>query len=288
MTTEDVRKADLHSHTVASDGVYTPEELLARAADAGLWALGVSDHDALGSIPQAREAGRKAGVEVFPGVELSTRYVPASGEHLDIHILGLLLDGGSEADLARLDAHLAERRAQRLGRGREMVERLRKAGVDITWEEVEGEAAGGSVGRPHVGRVLVRHGLAADLDDAFSRYLSPGRPAYVEQAPLSVAEAAQWIRGSGGAVIWAHPGLAGFDPATCPWTDLLDGVEVDHPKHDAATRASLRALAERWNLVPTGGSDCHGTKGREDVGVCTTPEPLVRELAARAAARRRR
>lgn len=272
---------------MASDGVYTPEELVVRAVEAGLWALAVTDHDALSSVVPARRAGAASGLVVFAGVELSCRYVPESGRHLDIHLLGLLLGGDGDGEaLARLDHHLAERRAQRLSRGRRMVERLSADGVDIGWDEVAAEAAGGSVGRPHVARVLVRHGLAADLNDAFARYLSPGRPAYVEQAPLTVSEAVSWIRSAGGAVVWAHPGLVPVDPAACPWLELLDGLEADHPKHDPATREALTALALRRGLVPTGASDSHGTAGREGVGVCTTPEAAVDRLRELALARR--
>jgi len=280
------RRADLHAHTRASDGVYTAEELVDRAVAAGLWALAVSDHDTLGALGAAGTAGSARGLVVFPGVEFSCLAHGPDGRRLDIHLLGLFLNGLNAQDQARIEVHLEERRRTRLMRGRQMVANLAAAGVGIAWPEVEAEAAGGAVGRPHVARVLVRHGLAADIDDAFHRYLSPGRPGHVEQHPLRIEEAVGWIREAAGAVVWAHPGLTPMPAEAAPWRDQLDGLEADHPKHDAAQRETLRALAGAWGIVATGGSDAHGTPGRDAVGDCWTPEPAVEALAARGQARK--
>lgn len=278
------RRADLHAHTCASDGLWPADELVARAVAAGLWGLAVTDHDTLAALPEALAAGRRHGLEVWAGVELGCRAEVEGGRGVDVHVLGLFLDPG-RARLDRLEAYLAERRRDRLGRGEEMVRRLRQAGVAVPWEEVLAEAGGGAVGRPHVARVLVRRGAARDLEDAFHRYLSPGRPGYVPQSPLSVAEGARWIREAGGAVVWAHPGLAEIDPERATWWGEIDGVEADHPKHDAQTRLTLREMARARGRVVTGGSDAHGSPGREGVGTCTTPEEGVDELRRRIRAR---
>ncbi len=278
-------RADLHAHTTASDGIFAPSELVRLCAEAGLWAVAVSDHDSLAGLPEAEEAGRRQGVRVFPGVELSCLEVDASGRRYDVHLLGLFLSDTSAHRLDGFEGHLEARRRQRLSRGHEIVRRLAQAGVEVPWAEVEAEAAGGSVGRPHVARVLIRQGLARDVDEAFSRYLSPGRPGHVEQAPLSLPEAVGWIREAGGAAVWAHPILSELPPHAAPWLDLLDGLEADHPKQDEATRQSLRRLARRRDLLVTGGSDCHGTAGRERVAVCTTSARTVATLAARAQGR---
>jgi predicted metal-dependent phosphoesterase TrpH len=283
------RRADLHAHTTASDGLYTPERLVALCREAGLWAVAVTDHDSLAAVAAAQAAGRREGVTVWPGVELGALAEGEDGGRLDVHLLGLCLDDGAQADAAaaRLEAHLAGRRRARLERGREMVRRLTAAGVRIDWQTVARAAAGGAVGRPHVARALIAGGYARDIDDAFARYLSRGRPGHVEQAPLAVAEAVDWLREAGCAVVWAHPGLTRIDAASAPWLGLVDGLEADHPKHAAATRRALRRLARARGLVATGGSDCHGTDGREAVGVCTTSAAAVARLRARARTRRR-
>lgn len=282
---EGVARADLHAHTTASDGVYPPAELVRRCAAAGLWAVAVTDHDSLAGLAEARQAGARLGVQVFAGVELSCLYADGSGRRYDIHLLGLFLSDRAEQRLNRVEAHLEARRRQRLERGREIVRRLGAVGVPLVWSEVEAEAAGGSVGRPHVARVLIRHGLARDIDDAFARFLSPGRPGHVEHTPLTVPQALAWVRAGGGAAVWAHPSLAELDAAAAPWLDLLDGLEADHPKQDASVRARLRALAKERGLIATGGSDCHGTAGREEVAVCTTPAAEVAALSERGLSR---
>lgn len=280
-------RADLHAHTTASDGILAPAELIRLCAQSGLWAVAVTDHDSLAGLSDAEGAGKALGVRVFPGVELSCLEVDGAGRRYDVHLLGLFLSEESRGRLGALERHLAERRRQRLSRGREIVRRLSAAGVDVPWPEVEAEAAGASVGRPHVARVLIRRGLAQDLDEAFSRYLSPGRPGHVEQAPLGVVEAVGWVHEAGGAAVWAHPLLSELEPEAAPWLAILDGVEADHPKQDDSTRAALRRLARRRGLVATGGSDCHGTGGRERVAVCTTSATAVSALRRRALARAR-
>lgn len=276
-------RVDLHAHTTASDGIDAPVTLLEKCAEAGLWAVAVTDHDSFEGLAEAREAGRRLGVRVFAGVELSCLEEDRAGRRYDVHLLGLFLSTESEARLGRLDAHLRQRREERRQRGREIVRRLEGAGLVVPWVEVEAEAAGASVGRPHVARVLIRHGYARDIDEAFSHYLSPGRPGHVEHAPLGVRQAIAWVRESAGAAVWAHPELSELAAGEVPWLSLLDGLEADHPKQDAEARARLRALARRRGLVATGGSDCHGTGGRERVGVCTTARATVRILTRRAA-----
>jgi 3',5'-nucleoside bisphosphate phosphatase len=281
----DERRADLHAHTTASDGVYPPEDLVRRCAEAGLWAVAVTDHDSLAGLPVAQETGQSVGVCVFPGVELSCLEVDGEGRRYDIHLLGLFLCEEAQRRLDRIEAHLEARRRERFERGQEIVRRLAAAGIEVPWSEVEAEAAGASVGRPHVARVLIRRGLAGTIDEAFSRYLSPGRPGHVEHGALDVAEAVAWIREAGGAAVWAHPKLSELAVEAAPWLELLDGLEAEHPKQDAASSQALRAFAAQRGLIATGGSDCHGTGGRERVGVCTTAAADVVALTQRGRAR---
>ncbi len=281
---------DLHAHTTASDGVYTPTALVERAKRAGLTGIAVSDHDSLAGVPEARRAGERLDLRVIPGIELSSAGElgvegPKPGVRADIHILGLFLDGLGEDVEARLEKRLLRRRTERLARGKEIVDRLREAGLDLSWPEVRAVAGEGAVGRPHVARALMERGYAESIEEAFDRYLSPGRPGYVAQPALTTSEAIRWIRDGGGVVIWAHPGLSGVRLESAPWLDSLDALEVDHPRHGPELRESLRSLAAAHGLLATGSSDCHGTPGREEVGVCTTPGAVVSALQTRARAR---
>lgn len=249
------RRVDLHAHTVVSDGTLAPADLVALARRTGLAALAVTDHDHLGGVAEAREAGARLGVEVVAGVELSVAH--ASG---DVHLLGYLVDEQDAALLGRLE-RLRDARAQRAVR---IVERLQAAGVPVTLADLAQEAPlqGGAVGRPHVARALVRRGHAASIQDAFDRYLADGRPGAVPKEKLSARDAIALVRGAGGVAVLAHPVTlpeAAREPLLRELAALgLGGVEVDYPKHDDALRARLRGLAEELGLVATGGSDYHG------------------------------
>lgn len=281
---------DLHAHTTASDGICTPEELVERAYAAGLAGIAVSDHDSLAGVPRAQAAGRRLGVCVVPGIELSSSWERDAGEadgrhRADVHILGLFLSGLTEASRTLLEERLARRRAERTERGQAMVRRLSEAGLTLTWQDVAAMAGDGAVGRPHVARALIERGYVSTIEEAFDRYLSPGRPGYVPQPVLPTPQAIAWVHEAGGAAVWAHPGLSGLHADTVPWLDMVDALEADYPKHTAETRAFLRALAKARGLLVTGSSDCHGTPGRDRVGVCTTPASVVRELRRRTAPR---
>lgn len=276
---------DLHAHTTASDGVYTPTVLLEHASAAGLRGIAVSDHDSLAGVPEAQVAGERLGVTVVAGIELSSAWERTSqdgpsGHRADIHLLGLFLRGLAPASQRRLETRLLRRRGERVERGREIIERLQTAGIEVSWEEVQALAGEGAVGRPHVARVLIDRGYVDTIEEAFDRYLAPGRPGYVAQPPLATSEAIEWVHDAGGTAIWAHPGLSGIRPENAPWLAQLDALEVDYPRHDAETRAALRTLAVAYGLWVTGSSDCHGTPGRDAVGVCTTPGSVVEALTS--------
>jgi predicted metal-dependent phosphoesterase TrpH len=280
-----LRRADLHVHSTASDGVQPPSQLVTLAWEGGLAGLALTDHDNLAGVEEAQKAADAQGLVVWPGVELSTVFLRA-GERHEVHLLGLFLDGLSPKARQRLEDHLARRREERRWRGQEMVARLERHGLALTWEEVEAQAAGGAVGRPHVARALVARGYASSLEDAFARYLTPGKPGYVPQPDLPTVQAVQWVREAGGAAVWAHPGLGRLSLDEVPWLGELDGVEVDHPWHAPHVRAQLREGVTKRGLVATGGSDCHGSDGRERPGLCTTPWEAVEELRRRAQRRR--
>jgi predicted metal-dependent phosphoesterase TrpH len=276
-----MQRADLHTHTTASDGRYRPEEVVGMARDAGLAAVAITDHDTVAGIAEALEAGRRCGIRVVPGVEIST-----SAEGRDIHILGYAFTPDDPVLLQRL----ASLREVRNRRNEEMLGKLNEMGVPISIDEVMREAASSpradrSVGRPHMAEVLVRKGYAADLRDAFDRYLGESGAAYVNPPRISPHEAVRWIHEAGGAAVVAHPGLYRNDRLV---RDLLeraaDGLEAYHSDHDEAAERHYAALAATMGKLATGGSDFHGTRAgvafHGAVGNRTVDLAVVKELTA--------
>ncbi len=273
---------DLHVHSTFSDGSLTPAELAAEAAAAGLTALAVTDHDTMGGVPELVEAARGTGVRPIPGVELSVAH-----EHGPLHMLGYFMEPGDGLNSA----------LERIQRGREernlaIVDRLVALGAPVTWEEVLAIAGGDLVGRPHFAMALVARGHVATKDDAFARFLTRGRPAYVERFRYSAAEAIGILRRAGGVAVLAHPGLL-----RCEGRHLreliaelaaagLGGIEVWHSRHTAVASRRLARLAARHGLVATGGSDYHGSMspgiriGR-GFGSLAVPDDVVDALLAR-------
>ncbi len=245
------RGADLHAHTTASDGMLSPTELVRQASGLGLTALGVTDHDTVGGIREALTAGAAEKVTVVPGLELST-----ADDDLKAHVLGYFIDWEDATLVTRL-GQLAALRATRIKR---MVEKLQSVGVVISLERVLALASGGSLGRPHIARVLIEEGYVRSISEAFDRYLSAGRPGYIERAPFTPEEGIRLILAAGGVPVLAHPMSTGDPEAVVP--RLIDtglrGIEVYYGEYDETTRVRLRQLADRWSLIPTGGSDFHG------------------------------
>jgi predicted metal-dependent phosphoesterase TrpH len=241
---------DLHTHSTASDGALPPAAVVAAAREAGLAAVAVTDHDTVAGVAAAAAAGSSLGVRVVPGVELS-----AMDGAREVHVLGLHVSGDDD-----LEQQLAAFRTARLTRAVRIVERLNQLGVPVTVASVLANAAGGAVGRPHIARAIVDGGWVRDTRDAFDRYLGAGRPAFVPKLRLSVGDAIQLVHRAGGLAIMAHPGADGTRARVEAFVALgLDGLEVRHPGHSAEDVARLAALVEHFGLVPSGGSDWHGT-----------------------------
>lgn len=246
----DPRRIDLHAHTNVSDGTLTPTQLVALAAQRGLAALAVTDHDHVGGIEEAQAAGARLGVEVVPGIELSVTH-PVG----EVHLLGYLLDTREP----RLLAALQRFRDVREKRGALIVEKLQRLGVDIALMDLP---PAGSVGRPHVARALVEKRIVKSVQEAFDLWLGEGKPAYVEKARVEAREALALVHGAGGVAVLAHPGLLSDKVRYTLVRELaalgLDGVEVEYSRHTSDERRKLRALADELGLVATGGSDFHG------------------------------
>ncbi len=250
---------DLHSHSTASDGTASPSEVAQLAAAAGLSAWALSDHDTVAGIAEASAASASLGIDFLPGIEVSAEY-PQPGT---LHILGYGIDPNSPV-LADLTRQLLAGRDTRNPR---IIAKLQSLGLDITMDEVEAEAAGGVVGRPHIAAILLRKGYVGTTKDAFNKYLAPGGQAYFDKERLTPRDALDMIRGSGGLAVLAHPiqlrteNHGQLEQVIKDLMDLgLEGLEVIHSDHSAQDVETYTRLADRLGLLKTGGSDFHGGK----------------------------
>jgi 3',5'-nucleoside bisphosphate phosphatase len=268
---------DLHAHSTASDGSRAPADVIREAKRIGLAAIALTDHDTVAGIREAISVGEDLGVRVVPGVELSA----VEGD-VETHILGLHL-----SDTRELEAKLVALREMRRTRAERMVHRLNELGVRIEFASVLEQAAGGAIGRPHVARAMIAEGWAVDFRDAFDRYLGNGRPAYVTKERLAVSEATALIHRAGGLAILAHPSHSGTLERIAAFVDQgMDGVEVRHPSHSAEDTARLAALVEHFSLVPSGGSDWHGSSdGPRTLGMMRVPAEWLGRQDSRIRAR---
>lgn len=271
--------ADLHLHTRFSDGTYSPEELVSQAQRHELSAVALTDHDTVEGCAPTAALCQAAGIDFIPGTELTAEH-----DGNEIHILGYLMDTANP----RLLSEIAKFQAVRQQRVREIVSRLNHLRVPLEAETVFALADCRSPGRPHVARALVRAGLSHDVDEAFERFLKKDRPAYVPKFKISVAQAVAVLHHAGGLAVMAHPGLTRADSIIPAIVEAgLDGIECFHPKHSVAASKRYLELAERFHLVVTGGSDCHGwSKDQPVIGTVTIPCERVVQLRARLAERK--
>lgn len=282
-------RLDLHLHTTHSDGSLPPADVLALAQKAGVTALAITDHDITTGIPEALIAGRQLGIEIIPGIEISSRF----GES-ELHILGYFLDWQD----AELNRQLATLRDSRHRRNPQIVERLQSLGIDIRYDEVRALAGTDAVGRPHIARVLMDKKVVTSAKEAFDRFLAEGKPAYVPRDLPEPDEAIRWIKSARGLAVLAHPTWvkASGDRLRELLRELkdagLDGIEAYYGTHSRQQTREYLDLAKQLNLLVTGGSDFHGaTKPEIEVGIgkgsLHVPDHLLHKLkdaAARCAA----
>ena len=275
---------DLHTHSTCSDGSDPPERIPELAVAAGCTAVALTDHDTLTCVGRARARAEELGVELVAGCEVSCRYRGASA-----HVLVYFAEDGE----GPLQEELARLRDDRMSRNRRLAARLEELGVPVTYDDIVREAgAEQSAGRPHVAALLVRRGVAESITDAFDRWLAEGQPAYVPKARVTPAEIAAAAASSGGVAVLAHPLSLGLDMGALD--DVAEdlrasgfaGMEAYYGAYRPEQRAALVRVARRHGLVPTGGSDYHGTS-KPGLRVCTgqgdlsVPDGVLAELRDR-------
>ena len=272
--------ADLHLHTLFSDGTFTPEELAGHGARLGLSAMSLTDHDTVEGCPRMAAACRAAEIQFIPGSELTAEL---NGNEL--HLLAYFIDMENRTLLEEM-AKFQTVRQQRI---HEMVARINKLDIPLKADDVFALANCRSPGRPHVARAMVKAGFCGSLDEAFERFLKKNRPAWVPKKKMSALEGINLIHQAGGLAVMAHPGLNRTDEVIPELvTAGLDGIECYHTKHSPSVTKHYLEIADRFGLLITGGSDCHGlSKGRPLIGTVKLPFEHVEKLkeAARQRAR---
>ena len=253
---------DLHVHTTASDGTLSPREVVALARRIGLGALAITDHDTLLGAKQAKANGIPTDLRFLTGVEISAdrpHFLPGAGS---LHILGYAID----LDNPRLNRTLDRLQEARRTRNPRILKRLNHLGVDIRMADIQAQVQpGGQIGRPHFATAMVKKGYAQNINDAFDRYLGTEKPAYVEKDRIGCKEAIALIRHAGGVAVLAHPGLitpptGRLEPESVAALQNMGmgGIEAYYPEHSPEQTAHYEALAGRFGLLVTGGTDFHG------------------------------
>lgn len=239
---------DLHVHTTASDGIYSPRDLVKKAQAAGLKTIAITDHDTLEGIKEARQAGLEYGVSIIAGIELSTKY---KGKSVDI----LGYDVTENNELTGILSRMREGREQRALR---IVEKFTELGMPITLEDVKQFSKGNVIARPHIAMAVVQKGYVPDYQTVFNEYLADGKPCALEKVILSVEDGIGLIHRAGGKAVLAHPRLLGDDDLARELMQFpFDGIEVWHRKHNKVDIARYQRLANEFQLIMTGGSDFH-------------------------------
>ncbi|MDP2913486.1 MAG: PHP domain-containing protein [Candidatus Omnitrophota bacterium] len=266
-----MKYADLHVHTCYSDSTFSPEEVVEYAGKEGLAAIAICDHDSTDGIEPSMKAGAALGIEVIPSIELTVERPDT-----EVHILGYFIDWKKEW----FQDKLKEIRNFRIDRMNKMIGKLKAMDIEVDADEVFKLAAGGSVGRPHLARVMVNAGKVKTLKEAFNKYIGYSKPCYVSRIKLSPQDVIGMVLEADGVPVLAHSKLMGKDEYIPKLIDYgLKGIEVYHTEHNASAVKRYEKLANDYNLLITGGSDCHGmNKGKALIGTVKVPYELVDKL----------
>jgi predicted metal-dependent phosphoesterase TrpH len=264
--------ADLHVHTTASDGTYSPREVVEYAKQQGLSAVGITDHDTVLGLSEADKTGKPLSIDVVPGVEMNTDH-----EDAEVHILGYYIDY-TDSEFLDLLAYLRKMRFRRVEK---MFHRLTLHGLKLSFDDVVRDRPTESIGRPHLASAIVKAGYAVSSGEAFSKFLVRGSPGWVRRYAFSPVEAIRAIQNARGIPVLAHPGLIGNDMFVRELTSAgLMGLEAFHSEHTPQVTKHYQNLARRMGLLATGGSDFHGhtVDGRRDIGDVAVPYSVVQKL----------
>ena len=265
---------DLHMHSTYSDGHLTPRELIDLAAERGLAAVALADHDCLDGVPEYQRAAALAGIESITAVELSCIH-----RGRDLHILGYGIDAGDETLRGMLKRFIDTRE----NRGLMIVEKLAGMGVHLDAKKILEKAGDGALGRPHIAEALVEGGYAKDFNEVFTKFIGEHCPAYVEKYKMSPEEAIRYIHGASGLAFVAHPGfyLDDMDGFNELLDEAFDGIEVYHYQHTPETAQRLVRIAQDRRLLMSGGSDFHGFEGRDNLGEPEVPYEFFAKIKER-------
>jgi hypothetical protein len=265
---------DLHMHTNYSDGVCTPNELLDIVRSKNLAVFSVTDHDTYEGFQAVKSLLDERDPELISGVELSV-----SLNEGDLHMLAY----GFDTSNAEFTNALAEFQQRRTDRGREIVEKLNGMGVHISYEDVEQQAQGTVIGRPHIAQAMHQQNHVKTYEEAFERYIRTGGPAYVPKVNFAPGDAIDLIHGARGLAFLAHPAIDENDKYIETLVGMgLDGIEVYHPAHTRSVTDRFKHLAERFRLLTSGGSDFHGREGRYSaIGSQKVPYTCLDQLKER-------
>ena len=242
---------DLHVHTTYSDGLLTPKQVVDLAMIKGIDGIAITDHDTiLGIEPAVRYSEEIENIFVIPGIELGSVY-----KDEEVHILGYFIDYKS-LEIIDMTNKL---RMDRVSRGLKIIEKVNSIGMELDIAEVKALGKGNYIGRPHIARALVKHGYVNNVQEAFSKYLNRGKPAYVERHTLDIKEAISLIHSSNGLAILAHPGVLKDREIIRYCINMgIDGLEAIHSKHNNNDVKNILEIGKKYDLIITGGSDCHG------------------------------
>ncbi|HJO59369.1 MAG TPA: PHP domain-containing protein [SAR202 cluster bacterium] len=275
-------KVDLHLHTNHSDGDLSPSDLVELCFERGLQTIAVTDHDTTSALQEARECASKFGIRLINGIELGTNYLDD-----EVHILGY----GIDLQDAGFQDKLSIFRKDRLLRGKKIIEKLVSIGLNISWEMVRNIAKGDSVGRPHIAMALVELGYAANIKDAFKKYLNTDSPGFIPREMVRPTEAVEILRDNGALPVLAHPLLSNSKSGRKSIQNLVElipelceaglmGIEVYYGDYDSQQVSRLIELAEKYSLIKCGGSDYHNSENRDDPhpGDVGPPQESVKQI----------
>ena len=253
---------DLHIHSTASDGSLTPAEIINRAQRLNLAAIAITDHDSIYGSKEALQAGIPPSLKFLTGVEISAAHPPFFPGSGSFHILGYCIRLDNQA----LNQALNRLRDARKNRNPKIIKRLNELGLKISLEDVNPTIAHGQLGRPHIAQVMIKKGFVKSMDEAFDQFLGVGKPAYVDKNRIGCEETIKMIRDAGGVPVLAHPALLNIND-DFQLEELIQnlikigmrGIEVYYPEHSPEQMQRYRELANKYNLLITGGTDFHGS-----------------------------